>query len=295
MSTPNTAPEFAANSAWFNSPPLTMEYLRGKVVLVQFGTFSCINWIRTLPHVAHWQKRYGDKEFVVVVVHTPEFEFEKDGGDVEAALKRIGIAYPVVQDNQFKTWNAYGNQYWPAAYLVDKTGRIVLTQFGEGNYRQMSQAIAKLVDADFSDSDAPAEFDFSVIGTPEMYLGSNRNGGAIVRSQSGGAGKRMYTPPDDIALNRFAFAGDWTVAGESATLTSDGGEIVLRFRAPKVNMVAGSLSPQTLTVTVDGKPQAPVKIERSDMHVLYDGAGGEHVLRVTIPDAGLIAYTFTFG
>jgi thiol-disulfide isomerase/thioredoxin len=295
VSTPNAAPEFAADSAWFNSPPRTIEGLRGKAVLVQFGTFSCINWIRTLPHVKHWQKRYGDKEFVVVTVHTPEFEFEKDKGDVEAAIERLGITYPVVQDNQFKTWNAYGNQYWPAAYLIDKTGKIVLTQFGEGNYNQMSQAIAKLVDAESSDADAPAEFDFSVIGSPEMYFGSSRNDGAIVRSQGGGPGKRMFSAPGDVPANRFALSGTWEMAGENATLVADGGEIVLRFRAPKVNLVAGTASPQTLMVTVDGKPQAPVAIERSDMHVLYDGAGGEHILRLTIPKAGLSAYTFTFG
>lgn len=295
VSISNAAPEFAGNSEWFNSPPLTIDGLRGKVVLVQFGTFSCINWIRTLPHVMHWRKLYGDKGFVVVGIHTPEFEFEKDKGDVEAAIKRLGIAYPVVQDNQFKTWNAYGNQYWPAAYLVDKSGRIVLTQFGEGNYRQMNQAIANLVGAEFSEAGEPVEFDFNVIGTPEMYFGANRNGGAIVRSQGGGAGSRKFAAPDDVPLNRFAFSGAWSITGESATLAADGGEIVLRFRAPKVNMVAGSQSPQTLTVSVDGKPPAPVTIDRSDMHVIYDGAGGEHVLRVMIPKAGLIAYTFTFG
>ena len=140
-----TAPEFAGISAWLNSPPLTLESLRGKVVLVQFWTYSCINCVRTLPYVTKWYDTYKDKGFVVVGVHTPEFAFERETTNVETAIKRFGIKYPVAQDNQYRTWRGFGNQYWPAVYLIDKQGRIVYTHFGEGDYAQTEAQIRRLL------------------------------------------------------------------------------------------------------------------------------------------------------
>ena len=288
------APEFSGISAWLNSPPLTTEGLRGKVVLVQFWTYSCINCLRTLPSVTKWYEQYKDKGLVVVGVHTPEFAFEKERANVETAIKRLGIHYPVAQDNQYRTWRAFGNQYWPAAYLIDKNGTTVATQFGEGGYQQMESAIARLVG-----ERAPAapmrDPDLSAVATPEMYLGSEKNDGAIVETQDAAQGERTYAPPNDVPPNRFALAGLWNVTDDRATSSAVGGEILLRFNAPKVNLVAGSASPQTLSVIVDGTPRPPVTVDGSRLYSIYSGPGGEHVLRLKAPKAGLSAYSFTFG
>jgi thiol-disulfide isomerase/thioredoxin len=288
------APEFTGISAWLNSPPLKMADLKGKVVLVQFWTYTCINCLRTLPYVTKWHEKYKDKGFIVIGVHTPEFAFERQKSNVETAIKRFGITYAVAQDNQFGTWRAYQNQYWPAEYLIDKSGMIVATQFGEGNYQQMENTIARLVGERLPDAKAD-DPDLSTIGSPEMYFGTEKNNDAIVSSQSSGAGERSYTAPNGVALDRFALSGTWKLNADNATLSADGGEILLRFRSPKVNLVAGSVSSQTLSITVDGKPQPPVTVRGSELYPLYSGASGEHVLRLAIPKAGLSAFTFTFG
>jgi len=147
------APEFTGISTWLNSSPLTVADLQGHVVLVQFWTYTCINWMRTLPYVTKWYETYKDKSFIVIGVHTPEFPFEKETNNVEQAIKRFGIAYPVAQDNRFSTWKAYQNYAWPAEYLVDKSGKIVLIQFGEGNYGKIEKAIARLVGGSVSDTE----------------------------------------------------------------------------------------------------------------------------------------------
>lgn len=297
MLTRKSAPQFDDITRWLNSPPLQLDELKGKTVLVQFWTFSCINWIRTLPFVSYWHDTYRDKGLVVIGIHSPEFVFEKDTGSVETAMKRFGVTYPVAQDNNFATWKAFGNRYWPAQYLIDPSGNIVLTQFGEGNYRKMEMAIARLVGADPSKLkvDAMDDPDLDHIGTPELYLGSLRNADAIVSSQTRSAGTRSYSPPVNAQHNRFAFSGTWAVSGEHAMLAADGGGLVLRFHAPKVNLVAASSAPQALSIKVDGKPQPPVTVEGGWMYVLYEGPGGDHIMEITIPKAGLSAYTFTFG
>jgi len=288
------APEFAGISTWLNSPPLTLESLRGKVVLVQFWTYSCINCVRTLPYVTRWYDTYKDKGFVVVGVHTPEFAFERETANVETAIKRFGIKYPIAQDNQYRTWRAFENQYWPAGYLIDRSGKIVATHFGEGNYQQTENTIARLVGEPAPAAQA-SDPDLAGIETPELYFGSEKNDGAIVASQDSAAGERSYAAPDSVPQNRFAFEGLWKLTGDRATSSADGVEILLRFNAPKVNLVAGSASPQTVSVTVDGKPQPPVAIDGSRLYSLYSGSTGEHVLRLKVPKAGLSAYTFTFG
>ena len=287
-------PEFSGISAWLNSPPLTTEGLRGKVVLVQFWTYSCINCLRTLPYVTRWHEQYKDKGLVVVGVHTPEFAFEKERTNVETAIRRLGIHYPVAQDNQYRTWRAFGNQYWPAAYLIDRSGTIVATQFGEGGYLQMENAIARLV-GDRAPVSPTRDPDLSAVATPEMYLGSEKNDGAIVETQDAARGERTYALPDNLPPNRFALSGLWNVTHDRATSSADGDEILLRFNAPKVNLVAGGLSPQTLSVIVDGTPQPPVPVDGSRLYSLYSGPSGEHVLRLKAPKAGLSAYSFTFG
>lgn len=287
------APEFIGATQWLNSPPLTMSGLQGKAVLVQFWTFTCINWLRTYPYVQKWYDTYKDKGFVVVGVHAPEFSFEHETVKVEASIKRFGIAYPVVQDNEFKIWRAYNNHYWPASFLIDQSGKIVATQIGEGNYSQLEGKIARLVGANAPEpKDDPA---LNSIGTPEMYAGSARNDGAIVNSQSARIGERGYTAPVSMPLNHYALSGTWKMSGESATLSTDGGEILIKFRAPKVNVVAGSVSSQMLSVTVDGKAQPPVTVDGGRLYTVYDGPAGEHLLRLTVPKAGFSVFSFTFG
>jgi thiol-disulfide isomerase/thioredoxin len=288
------APEFTGTSTWLNSSPLTMAGLKGRVILVQFWTYSCVNCLRTLPYVTKWYEKYKDKGFIVIGVHTPEFAFERETGNVETAIKRFGISYPVAQDNQYRTWKAYENQYWPAEYLIDKSGKIVATQFGEGGYSQIENAIARLV-GDSPPDGKDKDPDLSAIGSPEMYFGTEKNSGAIVSSQDSGAGERYYASPESVPLDRLALSGTWKLSGDNATLSADGGEVLLRFRAPKVNLVMGSQSPQTLSMTVDGEPQPPVTVQGSQLYSLFSGASGVHVLRLTIPKAGLSAFTFTFG
>jgi thiol-disulfide isomerase/thioredoxin len=289
-----TAPEFAGITAWLNSQPLTMESLRGKVVLVQFWTYSCINCVRTLPYVTKWYDTYKDKGFVVIGVHTPEFAFERETANVETAIKRFGIKYPVAQDNQYRTWRAFGNQYWPAEYLIDRSGTVVATQFGEGNYQQTENMIARLV-GEPTPAAQTSDPDLAGVETLELYLGSEKNDGAIVASQDSAAGERSYTLPDNVPQNRFALSGVWKLSGDHAMSSADGDDILLRFNAPKVNLVAGSASPQTVSVTVDGTPQPPVTVDGSRLYSLYGGSSGEHVLRLKVLKAGLSAYTFTFG
>jgi hypothetical protein len=227
-------------------------------------------------------------------VHTPEFAFEKERANVETAIKRLGIHYPVAQDNQYRTWRAFGNQYWPAAYLIDRSGTIVATQFGEGGYQQMESAIARLV-GDRAPIAPTRDPDLSAVATPEIYLGSEKNDGALVETQDATRGERTYALPDNLPSNRFALSGLWNVTDDRATTSADGDEILLRFHAPKVNLVAGSRSPQALSVIVDGTPQPPVTVDGSRLYALYSGPGGEHVLRLKAPKAGLSAYSFTFG
>ena len=304
MSDRGPAPEFTGISGWLNSSPLTMTGLQGKVVLIQFWTYTCINWMRTLPYVTKWYRTYKDNGLTVVGVHTPEFAFEKETGNVEAAIKRFGITYPVAQDNQFGTWKAYRNYAWPAEYLVDKSGKIVAIHFGEGSYQKIEDDIARLVGSISPDTKV-ADPNMSDIGSPEMYFGTKENvyghlenrleSSAMVDSQSPLAGERAYAIPGDVPLNRFAFSGTWKISDDNATLSTDSGEILLRFHAPKLYLVAGSQSSQTLSITVDGAPQAPVTIQGSQLYTLYSGAAGEHVIRLTIPKAGLSAFSFTFG
>ena len=220
------APEFSGISAWLNSPPLTLESLRGKVVLVQFWTYSCINCVRTIPYVTKWYDTYKDKGFVVVGVHTPEFAFERETANVETAIKRFGIKYPVAQDNQYRTWRAFENQYWPASYLIDKSGKIVATHFGEGNYQQTENTIARLVGEPTPAAQA-SDPDLAGIETPELYLGSEKNDGAIVASQDSSGGERSYTLPDSVPPNRFALEGLWNLIGDRATSSADGVEILV--------------------------------------------------------------------
>jgi thiol-disulfide isomerase/thioredoxin len=271
-----------------------MAGLRGKVVLIDFWTYSCINCLRTLPYVTKWYDTYKDKGFVVVGIHTPEFAFERVTRNVQTAIERFGIKYPVAQDNAYRMWQAYDNHYWPADFLVDQKGKIVATHFGEGDYDKTEDDIRKLLAAGppVAEDNGP---DLSKVGSPEMYFGVMRLE-YLASPEAPRQGEQAYSAPPNLPLNNFALVGSWTVAMENATLAKDDGEIVLHFKSGKVHMVASSASAVTVSVSVDGKPQPPVTIQGSQLYTLFDSKDyGEHQLELKIPKAGFTAYTFTFG
>jgi thiol-disulfide isomerase/thioredoxin len=288
------APEFAGISAWLGSPPLTMAGLRGQVVLIDFWTHTCSNWLRTLPYLNRWHDAYHDKGLVIVGVHTPEFSFEHQRAGVEDAIKRYRIAYPVAQDNDFATWRAWRNQYWPAQMLVDRSGRVVLRHYGEGDYAGLENAVRQLTGAS-GPAVAEPDPDLSGIGSPEMYFGLARQE-YLAAAERPHAGRRAFSLPARLPLNRFGLGGNWTLANEDASLSEGAGEIAVRFRAAKVHLVAASDAPTTLGITVDGRNQPAATIHDGRLYTLFDGgASAERVIRLSIPGPGLRAYTFTFG
>lgn len=290
------APNFTGITHWINSPPLSMPQLRGKVVLIDFWAYSCINCIRTFPHLEHLWQAYKDKGLVVVGVHAPEFDFEKNQANVVAAVKRFGITYPVAMDDDLDTWNAWNNQYWPAEYLIDAQGQVVTHHYGEGNYREMENAIrAQLKLPPLSGVETADGPDFSQIGSPEMYFGSNRQQ-YLASPQSGRNGTRQFSAPDQLQLNQFALVGRWTIADQYAQLADGEGELRLHFKAGKLNIVASADKPVTLTITVDGKTQPAVTVQGSQLYRLFDSNDyRDHVVSIRIPQAGLKVFTFTFG
>lgn len=288
------APEFERLDGWLNSRPLSLADLKGKVVLIDFWTYSCINCVRTLPTLVKWHEAYKDKGLVVLGVHTPEFAFERDPRNVERATKRFGIEYPVAQDNAYATWRAYGVRYWPTTVLIDKNGEIALTHAGEGDYDNIEREIAKLVAASPAKA-TPAEADLSRVATAEIYLGLTRLD-RFASPEAPSNGPQTYSTPDTLPANTFALEGAWQLGPENATLTSDGGSIALRFNAAKAHFVASSPEPIKLDIEVDGRPQPSITIHDSRLYTLFDGDEyREHVLKIRVPKAGLQAFTFSFG
>lgn len=290
------APEFANISKWLNTDhPLTIAELKGKVVLIDFWTYSCINCIRTLPYVTKLYDTYKDKGLVVIGVHTPEFPFEKETSNVARAIQQHDIHYPVAQDNDFGTWNAYSNRYWPAEYLIDQNGNIVHTHFGEGEYDETEMAIKQLLGLS-GGATVDSGSDLSQIKSPEMYFGSNRveflaNGQHL-------SGEQEYVTPNWLALNKFALSGTWRLEADKAVLVRGGGKIKLHFKSAKVHMVASSPKPggQSITVKVDSYAPTVLNISTPNLYTVFDSTNyGDHVLEITIPDAGFEAFTFTFG
>jgi thiol-disulfide isomerase/thioredoxin len=289
------APEFAGVSAWLGSPPLTMAGLRGRVVLIDFWTHTCSIWQRTVPYLHRWNDSYRDKGLAIVGVHTPEFSFEHQRAGVEDAIARFEIAYPVAQDNDYATWRAWRNRYWPAHMLVDRSGRVVLEHVGEGDYAGLENAIRQLTGAPGPAVSEP-DPDLSGIGSPEMYLGLARLQYLAAAGKPHPGRQVLTLPAATLPLNRFGLGGIWTLAGETATLSEGAGEIALRFRAAKVHIVAGSDAPTSLGITVDGRSQPAATIHSGRLYTLFDGGiSAERVMRLSIPSPGLRAYTFTFG
>ena len=305
------APDFVGNQRWFNTPggtPLTMSSLRGRVVLVDFWTYSCINCIRTQPYLKAWDERYRDRGLSIVGVHSPEFPFEKNAGNVEQAIERAGIEYPVAQDNDFQTWNAYANQYWPAEYFIDAEGRVRYAHFGEGEYEKKEQVIRDLLAEagrrpGTGTSDADGERISNGVTTLESYLGSARadrfTNGLIL------SGVRDFGRLKQPGQDELSYAGRWNIDPDFAV--AEGGRLSLRFGAKRVFLVLGSTGrARRVKVLLDGSPIRPrdagrdvrrsrVTVERERLYELVDlEKVGNHTLTL-IPESGIRAYAFTFG
>lgn len=305
------APEIQGTQRWFNTPgdrPLTMAELRGRVVLIDFWTYTCINCIRTQPWLNAMNERYADKGLTIIGVHTPEFPFEKDAGNVEEAIKRAGIKYPVVQDNDYTVWNSYANQYWPAEYFVDAKGNVRYAHFGEGDYAHKEQVIRELLaeaghDPGAGRTDATGMQAAHVLLTPESYLGTAR----ADRFENGTLlpGVHDFGPLKDPKPDWLAYGGKWNLGPEEAL--SQGGQIAVNFKAKRVYLVLTSPGrPRTARIELDGKPvsatdagadvkQGKVTVRAQRLYSLINlQEPGRHTLTVT-PESGIRGYAFTFG
>lgn len=311
-------PPFAGIQAWLNSEALTPESLKGKVVLIDFWTYSCINCIRTLPYVTSWYEKYKDKGFVVVGVHTPEFAFEKDEGNVRDAIKRHTINYPVALDNDYSTWNNYDNHYWPAHYLFDAQGKLREVHFGEGAYDETERAIQLLLaeagkNADMPVTQVQTTTDFAKIGSPETYIGYGRQEYFASPERVAKDADRHYSVPSPLRPNMFALDGTWNIESEKGIAAESGAAIVYTFNAANANLVMGG-GGKTIRaeVTLDGKPVQPgmrgpdlvedsgktyVDVTGQRLYSLIDSKGeyGTHLLRIEFQDKGAECYAFTFG
>lgn len=308
--------------AWLNSPPLSPQQLRGKVVLVDFWTYSCINCLRTLPYVKSWYQRYRDQGLVVIGVHSPEFAFEKDEGNVKRALHDLGITYPVALDNNLSIWQAFNNQYWPADYFIDAQGRIRGHHFGEGDYAGAERLLRQLLseagaqtltaaDSAVSGSGVQAAADQTDIASPETYIGYER--AASFASPGGELQDRqhVYRAPHDLHLNQWGLTGPWRVEDEKAIAAGVPAGIVFRFHARDLHLVLGPApggQPVRFRVTIDGRapgddhgtdvtPEGSGTVREQRLYQLLreNHPGGDHTFAIEFLDPGVEAYSFTFG
>lgn len=313
------APEIIQGGEWFNSAPLTLADLKGKVVLVDFWTYSCINCQRTFPYLKDWNEKYKDKGLVIIGVHSPEFEFEKNPKNVEKALKDFGITYPVMQDNDFATWRAYSNRYWPAKYFIDKNGDIRYTHFGEGAYDESEKVIRELLtEAGFGDSvQTVFNHNYDVVPdyevnskTPELYLGYGRMDGLASPEKVVENGSANYSAPSTIPDNKFAFVGGWDVMEEYSN-PKKGSQLILNFEAQNVFLVMRPKDPNNpgqVKLSLDDNivtnldragadsKNSVVTIDSDRLyHLLSIPDTGKHILKLEFLDANTEVYAFTFG
>jgi thiol-disulfide isomerase/thioredoxin len=307
-------PSFSGATGWLNSEPLTSEALRGQVVLVDFWTYTCVNWLRTLPYLRAWLERYSEHGLVVIGVHTPEFEFENDPDNVRSAVATRGIDYPVAIDNDYEIWNAFDNNYWPALYFVDRDGIIRDRHFGEGRYEESERLIQKLLGIDresvpVEGVGVEAEADWRNLRSPETYLGYGRGNSPSSRFDSHN-GHGAFKLPERLELNHWALAGKWTVGRENLVLDEAGGSIAFRFHARDAHLVLspGAHEPIPFRVLLDGEAPGLSRgldvdeegnglLSEGRMYQLLRQRDGirERTLEITFLEPGAQAYVFTFG
>jgi hypothetical protein len=314
-------PEFDGATVWLNTAPLTAAELWGRVVLVSFGTYTCINWIRSLPYVRAWADKYAGQGLTVIGVQTPEFEFESDLDNVGRAIKEKDVRYPLVVDNDYAVWQAFDNHYWPALYFVDAQGRIRHHHFGEGEYEESEMVLQMLlrdagVDVDpglvrLQSDGVEAAADWASLGSPETYLGYER---AVGFASPGGVvpdERHAYTAPAERRRNHWALSGDWRISPVPVLLNEPGGSISYQFQARDLHLVIGppaGTSPVRFRVRLDGKPPGRahgVDVDESGngtadyqrMYQLIRQAPpiGDRLFEIEFLDAGVEAFVFTFG
>ena len=308
-------PSMSAAIEWLNSEPLEPEQLRGRVVVVNFWTLTCINWLRTEPYVRAWSQAYRDDGLVVIGVHTPEFSFERDIDLIRQAMKERAIDYPVAVDSNYAIWRAFDNHYWPALYFIDSDGIVVDHHFGEGRYEESERVIQRLLGlqralVSVDGLGVEAEADWDHLRTPETYLGSARSEHF---ASPGGAAfdvRRAYAHPERLRVNQWSLAGEWTIGGENVVLEQAGGSIAFRFHARDVHLVLspGSREPIPFWLRLDGG--APgwshgVDVDEDGAGLLQEGRlyqlvrqlgeVSERTVEITFGEPGAEAYVFTFG
>ncbi len=315
-------PPLTGATQWLNSPPLTVEALRGKVVLVDFWTYSCINCLRTLPYVKAWNEKYSPLGLVIIGVHTPEFAFEKDRSNVEKAIQDLGVTYPVAMDNNYAVWNAFHNKYWPADYLIDAQGRIRHQHFGEGAYQETEQMIQALLKESHRDAMVIGDELVKVAGSgvtatagamersPETYVGYARQENFVSPEEIKRDVAARYSAPRTLEPNQWALSGRWLVSSESAALKASGGAVSYRFQGRDLHLVLGSRDdkPVRFKVTLDGAaPGADsgadvdaqgngiIREQRLYQLVRQSGKVSVRTFRIEFMDSGAEAFAFTFG
>ena len=306
---------------WINSPRLTAASLAGKVVLIDFCTYTCINWLRTLPYVRAWAQKYKPG-LVVIGVHTPEFAFEQNIDNVRRAVRQMKIDHPIVIDNDYSIWRAFNNNYWPALYFVDARGRVRQNHFGEGEYERSEMSIQRLlteagigsvpsglVSGDAAGIEVAADLDN--LKSPENYLGHDRTQNFVSRGSVSLNRSRAYSVPARLALNDWALAGEWTIAKQTTSLNSPNGRIVYRFHARDLHLVMGPAAPGAsvrFRVSIDGKPpgaahgldvddggNGTVGEQRLYQLIRQPKPIGDRTFEIEFLDAGVEAFAFTFG
>jgi len=314
-------PGFDGATGWLNSEPLTPEGLRGKVVLVDFWTYTCINWLRTLGYVRAWHEKYRDQGLVVIGVHTPEFPFEADPENVRWAAEYERVEYPIALDPDFAVWRAFSNNYWPAVYIADAEGRIRHTHFGEGGYEESEMMIQMLLReagrdgiaddlVSVADEGFEAQAAWQTLGSPETYLGYEQAQHFASRDGSEFDEPHVFGVPDRLARNQWALDGDWTIGPGASVVNEAGGRLVFRFHARDVNLVmappaSGSVA---FRVLVDGEPPGKAHgldvdesgrgtLERPRLHQLvrWRGSITDRTFEIAFDEPGAEAYCFTFG
>lgn len=286
------APELTGIAGYINAQNVSLSDFVGKnVVLVDFWTYSCINCQRTLPHLTMWDEKYRDKGLKIISIHAPEFEFEKKYDNVVRAVEKWNIQYPVVLDNDHKTWAAFKNRYWPRKYLIDKDGYIVWDHIGEGGYEEAEKMIQKLLGLDMHIQQELPVVEFGRIGTPEIYLGYEFTRGNFGNTQGLKAGIQNYTMPAQRVPNAVYLEGSWRVDTDSVELLSNEGEVSLIYDAKQVNIVAAG--PAQGTATIDGKTKDITFLEE-DLYTLDTSEYGVHELNLSV-SGNFRLYTFTFG
>ena len=322
LSVEGRLPGFDGATAWLNSPPLTAADLAGKVVLVDFWTYTCINWLRTLGYVRAWHEKYADHGLVVVGVHTPEFPFESDVDNIRRAATDTMVEYPIAVDSNYGVWRAFSNRYWPAVYIADAEGRIRHHQFGEGGYEECERVIQQLLrDAgrdgigDDLISIVPdgfeAQADWTTLESPETYLGYEQAQNFVSPGRAKLDESRIYALPEMLRLNQWALSGDWTIERGASVLNEPDGRIAFRFHARDVHLVMGPREPGAsvpFRVHIDGEPpgdgrgldvddQGEGKVTGQRLYQLIRQRPPitDRIFSITFLASGVEAYVFTFG